>query len=135
MLGRSNPVPLPWNGVQVAPRSVVLYRWPIEAGMITAGSQLAAAGFAQFTGFDKTALLATSQVCLESVPPRLAGFCGMAMSLPLPIQMVPVPTPVTPGKWTLLVLTMVTGAGAGAGPWSMTMYDPIAVEPIVVTPP
>src|SRR5262245_22736334 len=97
MLGRSNPVPLPWKGVQVAPRSVVLYRCPIEAGMITAGSQVAAAGFAQFTAFDKTALLDTSQVCLESVPPRLAGFCGMAMSLPLPIQMVPVPTPV-PGK-------------------------------------
>ena len=116
MLGRSNPVPLPWNGVQVVPRSVVLYRWPIDAGMITAGSQVAAVGFAQFTGFDNTALLDTSQVCLESVPPRLAGFCGMAMSLPLPIQMVPVPTPVTPEKWTLLVLTTIAGAGAGAGP-------------------
>src|SRR6267154_1099975 len=134
MLGRSNPVPLPWNGVQVAPRSVVLYRWPIEAGMITAGSQLAAAGFAQFTGFDKTALLATSQVCLESVPPRLAGFCGMAMSLPLPIQMVPVPTPVTPAKWTLFLPTMVAGGGAGTGPWSTMRNDAIAVAPLTVTP-
>src|SRR5689334_10779723 len=116
MLGRSNPVPLPWNGVQVAPRSVVLYRCPIDGGMITAGSQFAAAGFAQFTAFDSTALLDTSQACLESVRPSLAGFCGMAMSLRLPIQMVPVPAPVTAGKWTLLVLTIITGAGAGAGP-------------------
>src|SRR2546425_1074129 len=103
--------------------------------MTTAGSQFTAAGFVQLTGFDSTELLATSQVCFESVPPRLVGFCGMAMSLPLPIQMAPVPTPVTPGKWTLFVLTMVTGAGAGAGPWSMTMYDAMPVAPLVVTPP
>src|SRR5690349_19727555 len=125
--GRSKPDPSPCRGIQVVPRSVVLKRWPICDGITIAGSQLGAAGFPQFTAFESTALLATSQVCLGSVPPRLAGVCGKAMSLPLPIQIVPVPAPVpakvvpdpsaAPGaKCTLLMLTNVTGAIAGGGP-------------------
>src|SRR5712671_4664546 len=125
--GRSKPEPSPWNGVQVVPASMVLYRCPIAGGITTAGSQL--------TAFERTELLATSQVAFESVPPRLAGFCGMAMSLPLPIQMVPVPTPVTPAKWTLFLPTMVAGGGAGTGPWSTMRNDAIAVAPLTVTPP
>src|SRR5712672_4061644 len=134
-LGRSKPEPLPWNGVQVPPRSVVLNKCPIWAGMTTAGSQLAVAGLAQFTAFESTELLDTNHVCLESLPPRLVGFCGMAMSLPLPIQIVPVPTPVTPAKWTLFGLTNVTGGGAGGGPWSTMMKEAMAVAPLMVTPP
>src|SRR3954462_14738919 len=110
------------------------------AGMTTAESQLAALGSVQLTAFERTELLDTSQVAFESVPPRLAGFWGMAMSLPFPIQMVPVPTPVTPAKWTLFLLTMVAGVRAGAGPWSTMMKEAIAVlGPLViwltVTPP
>src|SRR2546429_2243304 len=98
-LGRSKPVPLPWNGIQVFPPSIVLKRWPTLAGMNTAGSQLAAVGLPQLTAFEITALLDASQVSLESVPPRICGFGGAAKSLPNPIQMVPVPLPVTFATW------------------------------------
>src|SRR5215472_17241893 len=99
-LGRSNPVPFPWKAVQVLPPSVVLKRWPTAGGMNSAGSQAAAVGSAQFTGLERMELLETSQVVLESVPPRLAGLCGAAQSLPLPIHIVPLPMPVTPGMLT-----------------------------------
>src|SRR6266849_1357605 len=134
--GRSNPLPLPWNGIQVFPPSVVLNKWPTLAGMKTAGSQLAAMGFVQLTAFETTALLDANQVSLESVPPRICGFGGAAKSLPKPIQIVPVPLPVTFGTWipcspgTTVLVNVPFALG-----FSYTRNEPVEVVLLRVTPP
>src|SRR5262249_6961733 len=109
--------------------------WPTEAGISTDGSQVAGTGLpAQPTAFETVELLETSQVLLESAPPRLAGFWGAAKSLPFPIQIVPVPRPVTFGKRTLCA-ALVTTAPVAAPGLSTTKNDPIEVMLLVVTPP
>src|SRR5919199_6181137 len=124
-LGRWPPVPLPWKGVQVLPPSVVLKMCPTDSGMSTAGSHDGETGFAaQPTALESTALLDTSHVSFESVPPRLLAFCGAAKSLPLPIQMVPVPFPVTFGMLTPCGLTKVVAPTPGL---STTRNEPSPV--------
>src|SRR3954462_8791942 len=41
--GRLNPVPLPWSGVQVTPRSVVLKSRPSDAGTLRVKSSISGA--------------------------------------------------------------------------------------------
>src|SRR5262249_1585983 len=100
--------------------------------MKIAGSQVGDAGLAQFTGFERTEVLAARQAVLPLVPPRVAGFCGGAKSLPLPIQMVPVPSPVTFGTFT--PWTALTSVAPVPG-LSKTRNEPAEVAPLVVTPP
>src|SRR3954462_11270140 len=42
-LGRSCPVPLPWKGVQLVARLVVLKRWPRDAGTFRVKSSISGA--------------------------------------------------------------------------------------------
>src|SRR5438270_5999694 len=86
------------------------------------------------TGLVSTEFDATSQVCFESVPPRLAGFCGAAQSLPLPMKQKP---PVFATQAGCATRTpWMAGNVCGALPGSSTVTkDPMPLMLLVVTPP
>src|SRR5436305_11497445 len=86
------------------------------------------------TGLVSTEFDATSQVCFESVPPRLGGFSGAAQSLPLPMKQKPPVFATQAGCWTRT--PWMAGNVCGALPGSsMVTNEPSAVVLLVITPP